>query len=156
MFHPARVTPSVRDVEELRSHVRTAPPPDDDVLVVRGGDDSVEKLRHHAQRTHRADVLDGMPVYGLSVYCALDELDQRRLYRQLASYRMLRTSVVGRLRAGGFPTATDIHSTAFLPWCFRCGSGAAARGRRRRRRSSSRWAEHMARGRRQVRGRFTT
>jgi hypothetical protein len=46
----------------------------DEVLLVRGGEDTVQKLRRHAERTHRAFMLDGREVYGLSVFCALDEL----------------------------------------------------------------------------------
>jgi hypothetical protein len=51
-------------VEELRPYVRHEPPADDDVLVVRGGDDSLDKLRRHAERIHRAYMLDGTPLYG--------------------------------------------------------------------------------------------
>lgn len=105
-------------MDELQSHLRREPPPGDDVLVVRGGEDSAEKLRRHAERIHRAYVLDGRPLYGLSVYCALDELAGRRLTRQLASYRLVRLSTVGRLRTAGFPllpTFARPHFTIVLP-----------------------------------------
>jgi hypothetical protein len=59
------------------------------MLVIRGGDDNAEKLRRQAERTHRAYLLGGRPFYGLSVYRALDQLAERRLSRQLASYRRL-------------------------------------------------------------------
>jgi hypothetical protein len=59
-------------MEDLQFHLRPEPPPRDDVLVIRGGDDNPEKLRRHAERTHRAYVLGGRPFYGLSVHCALD------------------------------------------------------------------------------------
>jgi hypothetical protein len=72
-------------VDDLRPHVRLEQPPSDDVLLIRGGEDSVQKLRRHAERTHRAFTLDGRPFYGLSVFCALDELAQRQLYRRLAA-----------------------------------------------------------------------
>ena len=105
-------------MEELRFQVRREPPPGDDVVVIRGGDDNAEKLRRHAERTHRAYVLDGRSFYGLSAYCALDELAGRRLYRQLASYRVVRLSTVGRLRAAGLwllPTFARPHFTIVVP-----------------------------------------
>jgi hypothetical protein len=87
------------------------------VLLLRGGDDTVQKLRRHAERTHRAFTLDGRPVYGLSVFCALDELGRRQLYRRLASYPVLRASSVGRVRGAGFrllPTFARPHFTVVL------------------------------------------
>jgi hypothetical protein len=105
-------------MEELHFQLRREPPPGDDVVVVRGGDDNAEKLRRHAERTHRAYVLDGKPFYGLSAYCAVDELAERRLYRQLASYRVVRPSTVGRLRTAGFwllPTFARSHFSVVLP-----------------------------------------
>jgi hypothetical protein len=105
-------------MDELQSHLRREPPPGDDVVVARGGEDNTEKLRRHAERIHRAYVLDGRPLYGLSVYCALDELAGRRLTRQLASYHLVRLSTVGRLRTAGFPllpTFARPHFTIVLP-----------------------------------------
>jgi hypothetical protein len=104
-------------VDDLQPHVRLEPPPSDDVLLLRGGEDTVPKLRRHAERTHRAFTLDGSPVYGLSVFCALDELAQRQLYRRLAAYPLLRASSVGRVRGAGFrllPTFTRPHFTVAL------------------------------------------
>jgi hypothetical protein len=40
-------------------------------LVVRGGRDSVDKLRRHAERTARAWALDGQPLLGVSVFAVL-------------------------------------------------------------------------------------
>jgi hypothetical protein len=105
-------------MDELQSHLRREPPPRDDVVVVRGGEDNTQKLRRHAERIHRAYILKGRPLYGLSVYCALDELAGRRLARQLASYRLVRLSSVGRLRTAGFlllPTFARPHFTVVLP-----------------------------------------
>ena len=105
-------------MDELQSHLRREPPPGDDVVVVRGGDDNAEKLRRHAERIHRAYVLEGASLYGLSVYCTLDELAGRRLAHQLASYRLVRLSTVGRLRTAGFPllpTFARPHFTVVLP-----------------------------------------
>jgi len=104
-------------VDDLRPHIRVEPPPGDDVLVLRGGDDTVQSLRRHAERTHRAFALDGRSVYGLSVFCAIDELGQRQLYRRLASYPVLRASSVGRVRGAGFwllPTFARPHFTVML------------------------------------------
>lgn len=50
----------------------------DDTTVVRGGPDSVAKLARHAVRTHRAFQLDGEPVWGVSVFLALDGAGERR------------------------------------------------------------------------------
>jgi hypothetical protein len=134
-------------VDDLRSHVRHEAPPGDDTLVIRGGDDTVPKLRRHAERTHRAFTLDGRPTYGLSVYCGLDELALWRVHRQLSAYRVLRESSVGRVRPAGFwllPTFTRPHSTlvlasvaedelARLLACFDAASHNPKHGRRRRR-----------------------
>jgi hypothetical protein len=117
------------------------------VLVIRGGNDTVQKLRRHAERTHRAFTLDGRPVYGLSVYCALDELALWRLHRQLSAYRVLRENSVGRIRSAGFrllPTFTRPHFTVVLASveeeelmrllaCFDRASHNPKHGRRRRR-----------------------
>jgi hypothetical protein len=46
-------------VDDLRPYVRLEQPPSDDALLIRGGEDSVQKLRRHAERTHRAFTLDG-------------------------------------------------------------------------------------------------
>jgi hypothetical protein len=104
-------------VDDLRPHIRLEPPPGDDVPLFRGGDDTVQKLRRHAERTHRAFTLDGRGVYGLSVFCALDEIGERQLYRRLAAYPVLRASPVGRVRDAGFlllPTFTRPHFTVVL------------------------------------------
>ncbi|MGH9152009.1 MAG: hypothetical protein ACRD03_06370 [Acidimicrobiales bacterium] len=52
--------------EELRPHVRPEPITGDELLVVRGGPDTAAKLAAHARRMHRAYVLDGEPLFGLS------------------------------------------------------------------------------------------
>jgi len=61
--------------EELRDRVRSdeAPPPGASV-VIRGGPDTLSLLRTHARRLHRAFVLDGRPVFGVSVFVALDDV----------------------------------------------------------------------------------
>ncbi len=72
---------------------------------MRGGPDTVEKLRRHSARTASAWQLDGEPLYGVSVYCALDEVGRGSLDRILSemhSYRIVYLSTVGALVAGGF------------------------------------------------------
>lgn len=60
--------------EELRPHVRPEPITGDELLVVRGGPDTAAKVAAHARRMHRAYVLDGEPLFGLSVFAALDDI----------------------------------------------------------------------------------
>ena len=60
--------------QELRLSLRNEAAPDDGIVVVRGGPSSIEKLLTHARRTHAAFVLDGNPLWGISVFCALDDI----------------------------------------------------------------------------------
>lgn len=79
-----------RGWEELRPHLRDERPPDDTTVVVRGGPDTLAKLSMHARRTHDAYVLDGEPLWGISVYYALDDVGAASLdglLRRFASYR---------------------------------------------------------------------
>jgi hypothetical protein len=46
--------------------------PEDATIVVRGGSDTLDKLRRHAERTARAWSLDGQPLFGISVFAVLD------------------------------------------------------------------------------------
>ena len=50
------------DRDDLGSHVRNEAAPDAASVVNRGGPDTVAKLRTHAERTHRAFVLDTSPL----------------------------------------------------------------------------------------------
>jgi hypothetical protein len=79
-----------REWEELRPYLRDERPPDDAAVVVRGGPDTLAKLATHARRTHDAYILDGEPLWGISVYCALDDVGPASLdglLRRFASYR---------------------------------------------------------------------
>jgi hypothetical protein len=90
--------------EDLRPHLRDEPAPDGGVIVVRGGPTSVEKLRDHGQRTHRAFAVDGEPIWGISVFCALDDIGPASLeglFRRFASYRVVHLPHVGELVAAG-------------------------------------------------------
>lgn len=80
--------------EDLRPRVREEPR-SDDIVVVRGGPDTLAKLAAHAQRTHRAFSLDGAPFWGVSVFCALDEIGPASLDTilvvKMANYRLVHT-----------------------------------------------------------------
>lgn len=91
--------------EELRPLLRDERPPSDAVVVVRGGPSSVDRLREHARRTHDAYVLDGQPLWGVSVFCALDDVGTASidtLLRRFASYRVVHLPTVGQLLTARF------------------------------------------------------
>jgi hypothetical protein len=95
-----------RGWEELRPYLRDERPPNDAVVVVRGGPDTVAKLAMHARRTHDAYVLDGEPLWGISAYCALDDVGPASLdglLRRFASYRAVHLPRMGQLLRAGFP-----------------------------------------------------
>jgi hypothetical protein len=49
--------------------------------VLRGGPSSVDRLRSQAHHTHDADALDGEPLWGVSVFGALDDVGPASLRR---------------------------------------------------------------------------
>jgi len=57
---------------EQRTRLRIEQPLVAATLIIRGGVDTVEKLRQHAERTERAWALDGVPLLGVSVFAVLD------------------------------------------------------------------------------------
>jgi hypothetical protein len=71
-------------------------------MVVRGGRDTVEKLRSHAQRTARAWSLDGRPLLGISVFAVLEMSLEELLERRFASFRTIYLPTAGQLGACGF------------------------------------------------------
>ena len=89
-------------------------------MVLRGGPDTADKLATHALRTARAWSLDGAPLYGVSVWCALDNLDPASLdglLSQMRTYRLVHRCAVADLRTAGFEllaTATRPHFTVQL------------------------------------------
>jgi hypothetical protein len=94
-----------RGWEELRPYLRDERPPDDSVIIVRGGPDTLAKLAVHACRTHDAYVLDGEPLWGISVYCALDDVGAASLdglLRRFATYRVVHLPRTSQLRLAGF------------------------------------------------------
>src|SRR5947207_3119498 len=107
--------------EELRPHVRGEQPPPGAVVVLRGGPDTAEKLAAHAGRTHSAFCLDGEPVWGVSLFAALDEVGRASLdgllSGRLMSYRLVHMPTVGALVDAGFellPTFRRPHFTVLL------------------------------------------
>jgi len=91
--------------QELRPLLREEAPPADGVLVVRGGPSSIERLLDHAQRTHDAYTLDGEPLWGVSVFCALDDVGPASLdalLRRFASYRVVHLPTVDGVVSAGF------------------------------------------------------
>jgi hypothetical protein len=106
--------------QELRPSLRNEAAPDDGIVVLRGGPSSVEKLLTHARRTRDAFVLDGNPLWGISVFCALDDIGPASLdplLRRFASYRVVHLPRVGQLQDGGFdllPTFKRPHFTVRL------------------------------------------
>jgi hypothetical protein len=94
-----------RGTEELRSHLRDEAVPDDAIVVVRGGPSSIDNLRTHALRTRDAFMLDGRPLLGVSVFCALDDIGPaslQALLQRFGSYRLVHLPRVGQLRGAGF------------------------------------------------------
>jgi hypothetical protein len=74
---------------EQRALLRSEQPPSDTTLVVRGGRDTVDKLRGHAERTARAWSLDGQPLLGISVFAVLGMPLEVLLRRRSASFRTI-------------------------------------------------------------------
>jgi hypothetical protein len=91
--------------EELRPYLREERPPDDSIIVVRGGPDTLAKLAMHARRTHDAYMLDDEPLWGISAYCALDDVGPASLdgiLRRFASYRAVHLPRAGQLLSARF------------------------------------------------------
>jgi hypothetical protein len=111
----------VSDLPDLRDSVRVEPLPRTATILVRGGPDTAEKLRTHAQRVRRAFVLDGHPVLGISVFAALDDIGPASLdailSRRLTTYRVVHLVTAGELVEAGFemlPTFGRPHMTLLL------------------------------------------
>ena len=102
---------------EQRSLLRAERVPDDAVIVVRGGPNSIARLTKHALRTAQFWDLDGEPLFGVSVLCALDDVGPASLpdvLTQLGTYPTVHLTTAGRLDAAGFellPTAARPHFT---------------------------------------------
>ena len=92
--------------DELRSQLRAEAAPGEAMVLLRGGPDTVSLLRSHARRTQRLYRLDGVPLFGISVFAALDaEGPASRdglLAGRLVTYPLVHTVRVGTLAAAGF------------------------------------------------------
>jgi hypothetical protein len=102
---------------EQRPRLRAEQPPAATTLVIRGGRDTADKLRSHAQRTARAWSLDGQSLLGISVFAVHDMPLDDLLRRRFATFRTIYLPTVGRLAEHGFellPTALRPHFTVRL------------------------------------------
>ena len=99
---------------------RPEPPTAESVVVVRGGPTRARQLSTHAERTHKAFQLDGVPLWGVSVFAALDDIGPASLdglFQRLRSYRVVHLPTVGQLADAGFqllPTFARPHFTLQL------------------------------------------
>ena len=92
--------------------------PHDTVVVLRGGPDTLVKIVRHARRTEQRWALDGVPLLGVSVFCALDPDGPASfdglLASRMCSYRVVHRVPAGKLLAAGFellPTVGRPHYT---------------------------------------------
>jgi len=102
---------------EQRSRLRAEQPPATTTLVIRGGRDTPDKLRSHAERTARAWSLDGVPLLGISVFAVLDLPLDDLLRRRFATFRTIYLPTAGQLDEHGFellPTGQEPHFTLRL------------------------------------------
>lgn len=102
---------------EQRELLRGERVPQGATIVVRGGSDTRDKLRRHAERTARAWSLDGRPLYGISVFAVLDMPLDDLLRQRLANFRAIYLPTVARLAGHGFellPTGQPPHFTVRL------------------------------------------
>ena len=99
---------------EQRQLLRPERVPDDAVIVVRGGPNSITRLARHALRTAQVWDLDGEPLFGVSVLCALDDVGPASLsgvLSQLGTYRTVHLTTAGRIAEAGF----ELLATAARP-----------------------------------------
>jgi hypothetical protein len=89
--------------------------------VLRGGPDTLSLLHTHARRLSRAYVLDGDPVFGISVFVAVDDIgpasEAAILAGKLQSYPVLYRATVTAILATGcglLPTFARPHYTVVL------------------------------------------
>lgn len=102
---------------EQRALLRPEQQPADITLMVRGGRDTVDKLRGHAERTARAWSLEGRPLLGISVFAVLGMPLEVLLRRRFASFRTIYLPTAGELGVHGFEllaTAQRPHFTVRL------------------------------------------
>ncbi len=92
--------------EELRPYLRAEPSPPPATLLLRGGRDDVALIAAHARRTHRLYCLDGSPLWGISLFAALDSSGPASrdglLAGRLASYEQVHVASAAALLTAGF------------------------------------------------------
>lgn len=98
---------------EQRPLLRAEKTPPSTTTVVRGGTDTRDKLRRHAQRTARAWVLDGKPLLGISVFAVLGSPLEDLLRHRFASFRKVYLPTVARLARHGFDLLATGHRPHF-------------------------------------------
>jgi len=102
---------------EQRALLRPERVPQGATIVVRGGSDTRDKLRRHAERTARAWSLDGEPLLGISVFAVLDMPLEDLLRRRFANFRSIYLPSAAGLAGHGFellPTGQRPHYTVRL------------------------------------------
>jgi len=99
---------------EQRALLRAERVPEGATIVVRGGSDTRDKLRRHAERTARAWSLDGQPLLGVSVFAVLDVLLEDLLRQRFANFRTI--YLPWRL---GSPSTASSPATRKPPPCAR-------------------------------------
>src|ERR1700733_4223034 len=87
---------------EQRALLRAERVPTGTTLLVRGGRDTIDKLRGHAERTAPAWSLDGAPLLGISVSAVLGIPLEVLLRRRFASFRTIYMPTASELSDGGF------------------------------------------------------
>lgn len=102
---------------EQRSLLRPEQVPQGATILVRGGSDTRDKLRRHAERTARAWSLDREPLLGISVFAVLGMPLEDLLRRRFANFRDIYLPTAARLTSHGFellPTGQRPHYTVRL------------------------------------------
>jgi hypothetical protein len=102
---------------EQRTLLRAEKAPEGTTIVVRGGSNTRDKLRRHAERTARAWSLDGQPLLGISVFAALDRTLDDLLRQRFANFRTVYLPTAARVIGHGFellPTGQRPHYTIRL------------------------------------------
>lgn len=91
--------------------------PEGATIVVRGGSDTRDKLRRHAERMARAWSLDGKPLLGISVFAVLGMPLEDLLRQRFANFRTVCLPTAAVLTGLGFellPTGQRPHFTVRL------------------------------------------
>ncbi len=91
-------------------------------MVIRGGPDTLSLIRSHARRFHRLYEFDGEPVWGISVFVAVDDIgpgsERGILAGKLRSYPSIYRCTVRSITGAGLillPTFARPHYTVVLP-----------------------------------------